>query len=120
MSFFDRLKSDNQRILGTEGEMHDVTLYNAAETSLAGQARFTSPGMNINMQGQPVATRKSTIGFHIDDFASLMGENENFEGWKAEFLNSQGETVTGIFNNPLVDKTFGYVVVALTNIKVAG
>lgn len=120
MGFYDRLKTDNQRLLGSEDEMRDVTLYNSANESLSGQARFTSPGMDINMQGQVFATRKNTIGFHIDDFASLMGENENFEGWQAEFLNSQGETVKGRFNNPLINKTFGYVEVALVNNKVAG
>lgn len=120
MGFFDRLKTDNQRILGNEDEMRDITLYNADEDSLEGKARFTSPGMDINLQGQAFATKKNTIGFHIDDFASLMGENENFKGWQAEFLNSQGETVRGRFNNPLIDKTFGYVVTALTDIKAAG
>jgi hypothetical protein len=117
MSLFDRLKSDNQRILGDD--MQDVTLYNAAGQSLAGKARVTSPGMDVSMQGQAFASKKNTIGFHIDNFTSLMTTNENFKNWKASFLNSQGETVTGIFNNPLIDKTFGYVVATLTELKAA-
>jgi len=115
MSLFDRLKTDNQRILGDD--MQDVTLYNASASSLIGKARVTTPGMEINMQGLSVPTKKHTVAFHIDNFSSLMGTNENFKGWKAEFLNSQGETVTGIFNNPMIDKTLGYVVAALTEIK---
>lgn len=115
MSLYDRMKTDNQRILGDD--MQDVTLYNAAGTSLTGKARVTAPGMDINLQGQAFPTKKYSVGFHIDNFSSLMTTNENFKNWKALFLNSQGETVTGIFNNPLVDKTFGYVVATLTEIK---
>jgi hypothetical protein len=117
MGLFDRLKTDNQRILGDD--MRDVTLYNAAGISLAGKARVTTPGMEINMQGLSVPSKKHTIGFHIDNFISLMTTNESFKNWKASFLNSQGEIVTGIFNNPMIDKTFGYVVTTLTEIKAA-
>lgn len=115
MSLFDRLKTDNQRILGDD--MQDVTLYNAEGDSLTGKARVTAPGMDVDIQGQAFASKKYSIGFHIDRFSSLMKEYENFKGWTAEFLNSQDETITGIFNNPLIDKTFGYVVATLTAIK---
>ena len=116
MSLYDRMKSDNARIISGD-DMQDVTLTNALGTSLTGKARVTSAGMDINMQGQTFPTKKNTVGFHISNFQSIVSENETFIKWQAEFLNSEGETVKGVFNNPLVDKTFGYVVAALTNIK---
>lgn len=118
MTLFDRLKSDNSRILSGD-DMQAVTLTNASGNSFTGTARITAPGMDINMQGLPVATKKYSVGFHIDEVSTLMSENETFKGWQASFLNSQGETITGVFNNPLVDTTFGYVVATLTGIKVS-
>ena len=119
MGLYDRLKSDNARIVSGE-DMQDVTLFNASGISAEGKARVTSPGMNISPQGQIVATKKNTVGFHIDNFSSIVGAGETFKNWQCQFLNSQGETVRGRFNNPLVDKTLGYVVVALTDIKEVG
>lgn len=119
MSLFDRLKNDNRRILSGD-DMRAVTLTNASGNSFTGTARITAPGMDINMQGQAFATKKYSVGFHIDAYSSIMATNENFKNWQASFLNSQGETVTGVFNNPLVDKTYGYVVATLTEIKAVG
>lgn len=117
MGFYDRIKSDNKRFVSGD-DMHDVTLYNATGESENGKAQFTSPGMNITPQGQVVATKKNTVRFHIDSFSSIVGTDEDFKKWQCQFLNSEGETVRGRFNNPLVDKTFGYVVTALTDIEV--
>ena len=119
MSLYDRLKSDNSRILSGD-DMRAVTLTNASGNSFTGTARITAPGMDINMQGQAFATKKYSVGFHIDAFSTIIGANENYKNWQASFLNSQNETVTGVFNNPLVDKTFGYVIATLTEIKAVG
>jgi hypothetical protein len=97
--------------------MRAVTVYNAEMESAIGLARITSVGMDINAQGQAFATKKHSICFHLNEFSEITSENETYKNWRASFLNSQGEAVTGIFNNPLVDKTFGYVVATLTEIK---
>lgn len=110
------MKTDNSRIL-SGGDMQDVTLTNASGDILSGKARVTSVGMDINPQGFMKATKKHSIGFHIDSFLTIVSANENFENWQASFLNSQGETVSGVFNNPFVDKTLGYVVATITEIK---
>jgi hypothetical protein len=117
MSLYDRLKSDNARILGGD-DMQDVTLHNTSGTLLAGKARVTSVGMDVNSQGQMFATKKHSIGFHISDYVSIISSNETFSGWRATFLNSQNETVSGYFENPLVDKTLDYVVATLKEKKV--
>ena len=116
MSMYDRLKSDNKRIVSGD-DMQDVVLYNASSVSKAGKARVTSVGMDVNPQGLAFASKKHSVCFHISDFASIAATNENYKGWKASFVNSEGETVTGFFNNPLVDKTLGYVVATLTSKK---
>ncbi len=116
MSLYDRLKSDNARILSGD-DMQEVKLYNASGTSLIGQARVTSVGLDVTSQGQMFAAKKHSVAFHISDYASLMSSNENFKGWRAEFLNTQGETVSGTFNNQLIDKTFDYVVATLIEKK---
>lgn len=118
MSLYDRLKTDNQRILGDD--MQDVTLYNSSGSSLEGTARVTSPGMDINMQGQAFATKKNTVAFHMDDFSSLMKTNENFENWEAEFLDSQGNKVRGRFNKPMINRTLGYIETSLVQNKAVG
>lgn len=115
MSLFDRLKTDNKRILSED--MREITLYNAAEESQSGEGRFTSVGVTVTPQGQMVGTKKWTIAFHIDEFTSITGTDENYENWNAEFLDSEGETIKGRFNNPLQDKTLGYVVATLTETK---
>ncbi len=112
MSLFDRLKTDNKRILSED--MREVTLYNATGSSCVGEGRFTAVGVTITPQGQMVATKKWSIAFHIDEFTSITGTDENYKNWQAEFLNSEGETVKGLFNNPMVDKTLGYVVATIT------
>ena len=117
MSLYDRLKSDNQRIISGD-DMQNVTMFNALGVSVAGKARVTSVGMDINMQGQAFATKKHSICFHISSFSSIASSTENYKGWKAEFVNSEGATVSGFLNNPLVDKTLGYVVATLTDKKV--
>lgn len=119
MSLYNRLKSDNARIISGD-DMQDVVLYNASGASKTGKARVTSVGIDVNPQGLMFPTKKHSICFHISDFSTISVTpvtNENYKGWKAEFLNSEGGTVTGIFNNPLVDKTLGYVVATLTEIK---
>lgn len=114
MTLFSRLKTDNERIL-TE-DMAALTLTNAAGASHTSKGRYTDPGMDFNPQGQPVASKKRTIGFHIDNFSAI-ADTKNYKGWKGEFVNNQGQTITGVLNNPLVDDTFGYVVATLTEIK---
>jgi len=115
MSLFSRLKTDNQRILSSD--MGNITLYNASGTFKTGQGRWTHIGLTITPQGQLTNTKKWSVAFHIDDFSDIMGANENFENWQAEFVNSQGETVRGVFNGQQVDKTLGYVSTLLTEIK---
>jgi hypothetical protein len=118
MNLYDRLKADNQRII-SGNDMQTVTLYNASGAFHSGNARVTSVGMDINSQGQMFATKKHSIAFHISDFLTIMSASETFIGWKATFLNSQNETITGYFNNQLVDKTLDYVSATLTPKKAA-
>ena len=114
MTLHSRLKTDNKRIL-TE-DMDSLTLYNAVGTSHTGKGRWTAPGMNFNPQGQPVASKVWSVGFHIDGF-SIIADNANYKGWEAEFVDNQGITRRGVLNNPLVDYTLGYVVATLTDKK---
>ena len=115
MTLQDRLTADNQRILSED--MRALKLYNASSESQTATGRTTAPGMYFNPQGQPVASKKWTIGFHISEFSDITGDNEDYKNWQAEFLNSEGETVQGRINGPLVNKTFGYVVATLTENK---
>ena len=116
MGLFDRVKSDNSRILSSD-DMRELTLYNANGRTQTGQGQFTNPGVFYNPQGQIVASKKWTIAFHISDFLEITGTNETYQDWQGEFINSNGETVRGKFNGPLVSKTFNYVRVQLTEIK---
>lgn len=119
MTLFDRIQTDNQRIIGGS-DMIVLTLYNAAGTSFTAKGRVADVGLNFSPQGQPIAGKKWSVTFHISDFSTLITdtETETFENWQGEFLNSEGETVQGRFNNPLIDKTFGYVVTTLTKNKI--
>jgi len=116
MGLYDRLKTDNIRILSGD-DMQEVTLYNSSNGSKAGYARVTNVGIDVSPQGQIFASKKCTIGFNISAFSDIVESNENFKGWRAEFVNSQGETIIGIFKNPLVDKTLDYVSATLTKTK---
>ena len=120
MGLYDRMKSDNNRIL-SGSDMQDVTVTNALGVSTIPpiKARVTAVGMGLNMQGLPVVSKKYSVSFSLDEVVSLMSTSETFENWKASFLNSQSETVSGVFNNPFVDKTLNYLVATLTNIKVS-
>lgn len=112
MTLYDRLKTDNQRIL--TGEMAALTLYNASAASKLATGRYTDMGFDVSPQGKMFATKKWSIAFHIDEFSSITGADEDYKNWEGEFVNNQGEIIRGVFNNPLVDKTFGYVVATLT------
>lgn len=116
MTLFDRIKTDNQRILGSD-DMKPITLYNAASASEAGRARGIDIDFAINPQGFAVNTGKLSIAFNIDDFPTITGANETYKEWEGEFLNSKGETIRGVFNNIFVDKTLNYVSTNLTLIK---
>jgi len=109
------MKSDNERILNKD--MVELTLYNTTGESHTGKGRYTVVGLDLNPQGQMVASKKWSVAFHISSFSSIVMADENFKNWQAEFLNSENETVRGVLNNPLVDKTLGYVVATLTEIK---
>ena len=117
MSLYDRMKSDNNRILSGD-DMQSLTVTNPSGASLEIKARVTAVGMGLNMQGLPVVSKKYSVSFSLDEVTSLMSTGETFENWKASFLNSQSETVSGVFNNQFVDKTLNYLVATLTNIKV--
>ena len=113
MGFFDRIKTDNKRILGGD-DMKPITLYNAAGASQSGQARGIDTEFAISPQGLPKNTRKLSIAFHIEDFSDITGTNENYKNWEGEFLNSKGETIRGVFVNQFVDRTFGSVTTNLS------
>lgn len=117
MGLFERLQNDNQRILGS-GDMLPLALYNADGDMQAGYGRYTAPALGINPQGQPFVTEKFSIAFHIKDFSLICSVKESFTGWKALFLDSEGDTITGSFNGQMRDTTFGYVSTTLTGIKV--
>ncbi len=117
MTFFDRLKNDNRRILSSD-DMHDLILFDASNNQYTGKGRFTAPGMQINANGQMINTKKWTIAFHTDSFLPVITVTENFKNWQGQFINSEGETIKGVFNNQWIDKTFGYVVANLTENKV--
>ena len=106
------MQADNQRILSED--MIDLKLYNLSGTSYTAKGRITSIGLNFTPQGQPIVGKKWTVAFHISDFDSITGTNETYEGWQAEFTDSEGNTVQGRFIQPMVDNTFGYVVTTLT------
>ena len=118
MTLRSRLTVDNQRIIGGD-DMDVLTLYNAAGSSYTAKGRITDVGINFTPQGLPIAGKKWSVCFHISDLSSIISdtETETFEGWQGEFTNSEGETVQGRFNNPMIDKTFGYVVATLTKNK---
>ncbi len=114
MTLYSRMKNDNQRIL--TADMVALTLYNAVGASQTSKGRYTNIGLNFNPQGQPIASKKWSIAFHIDEFLTI-ADTANYKGWEGEFINNQGETIRGVFNNPFVDKTLGYVVAVLTDKK---
>lgn len=97
--------------------MQDITLYNASNVSKVGKGRVTSVGLKFSPQGLPVAGKKWSVAFHTESFISIMAAGERFEKWQAEFIDSQGNTIKGVFNEPLIDNTIGYVVTILTEIK---
>lgn len=111
MTLFDRIKKDNQRIL--TNDMDNITLINPANISETGKGRWTDIGFGIDPQGLPFASKSYKVDFHIDNFSIITNANETFKGWKASFVNNQGDTIQGTFNKPLVDKTFGYVSIVL-------
>ncbi len=115
MSFYDRIKQASNRILSTD--MQPLTLTNASNVSYIGQGRYTDIDFAINPQGQQVNGRQNTLGFSISEFESITGTDETYKNWKATFLNSKGETMTGLFNNIFIDRTLDYVQVKLTRIK---
>ena len=118
MSLYDRMKRDNKTILNNNFIV-TLILTNASGDTQTGLGRFTNPGMVYSPEGLPGAGTKLSIAFHIDDFVDITAtENENYEGWQAEFLNIQGETKKGLFLNPMIDKTYGYVVTTITSNKV--
>ena len=114
MTLFSRIKSDNQRIL-TE-DMDDLTLYNAAGESHTGKGRWTNIGLGFTPQGQPIVSKKWSVGFHIDEFSAI-ADSANYKTWEGEFVDNQGNTRRGVLNNPFVDYTFGYVSATLTDKK---
>ena len=118
MNFYDRLKADNKRILASE-DMCVLTLTNLSGTSYTGRGRITNPGMSFNPQGQPVASQKYSIAFNIESFEPVLTIADianGGKGMRAEFINAVGESITGIANLLLVNKTFGHVEATLSRI----
>ena len=116
MSIYDRIRNDSERFLAGE-DMQDVTLYNASGVSKSAKARVNTVASKMTQQGLIHITQVNSIGFNIDAFSDITGSDETYEKWQGEFLNSQGETVKGLFNDIQIDKTINYVSANLTNIK---
>lgn len=119
MSIYERIKTDSNRFLAG-GDMKSVTLYNASNESKTANARVNTVAMKFTQQGQQHVTKVNSIGFNITEFLSITTtpvENETYKDWQGEFLNSQDETVKGVFNDIQIDYTLDYVSVNLTDIK---
>lgn len=117
MSIYDRIKKDSNRFLAGD-DMREVTLYNASGDSKTANARVNTVASKINQQGLIHTTKVNSIGFNIDAFLDITATNETYKDWQGEFLNSQSETVRGLFNDIQIDKTINYVSVNLTEIKI--
>lgn len=115
MSLFDRLKSDNNRML--IDDMLDVILTNSLGVSQTGKARPTAIGLGINQLGLPIAADKWTLAFNIIEFQSIVGENETFKNWQASWISATGKSILGKFNQIMVDDTLGYVSVTLQRVQ---
>ena len=113
---YNRLKADNQRILGGS-DMKEIKITNPDGVELEGYARITDTTLQINPQGQAFNSRTYSIAVHIADFANLIEAGDTGEGWRAEFINSEGEKIIGSVKNNFLDRTFGYVSANLTEIK---
>ena len=113
MTLYDRIKSDNQRIL--TDEMGTLKLINKVGAEQTGKGRWTAIGMAFNPQGHPIASNSYKVDFHIDNFSTLISSSEEtFKAWSAEFTNSTGQLITGTLENIMVDKTLGYVSAMIT------
>jgi len=117
MSLYDRIREDSRVILN-EGFTAEFTLDNG----LTGESRKTQPingsyadtGLVIDMTtGLPAAGQKTVIVLHVDDVTISSGPNETFSKFCVTWTNVTGQTRTGKFYKPMVDRTFGIITTTL-------
>ena len=110
VNLYEKVKTDNQKILNS-GFTAVAVLTNSSTipASQSIQIHYTDVGLDIDPENDlPIVGRKVGVSFHIGDI-TIEKEKENFESWQLEFTNNKGETVKGVLNNIMQDRTLNMV-----------
>jgi hypothetical protein len=113
MDLYARVKADNKRIIGMSSAL--FTLSNgltgtSAKTQRRVRGMYSEPGFGVNAQGQAFVDDLLTVSFHLADI-TIASSGETFENWRLTFINNIGETRTGRFEAPKIDRTVGMLTV---------
>ena len=118
MSLYDRVKTDNQKILNKGFSIvHHITNGKSGEELKDQDIKgfYVDTSLEIDPDnGLPIVGQKIAVTFNIDDITIGSGVNENYEKWKAIFTNHVGKERIGYFQNPIPDRTIGMITATLS------
>lgn len=74
------------------------------------RGRVSEPGLYIDpTSGLPVVVKNTFIAFYTDDVSGIAGADEKYKDWTVSFTSPGGEAKNGRMQEPIVNRTFGYV-----------
>jgi len=115
MSRYDRAKSDNQKIIN-RGFTANFRISHGKGDNLQSQSIkgfYSDTGLMLTPEGIPIVGNTISVSFHVDDITIARNSNETYEDWKLSFVNNTGQTRSGRFRKPFLDRTIGMLTVTV-------
>jgi len=115
LNLYQKVKADNKRILNNGFVMPGILNNNNVPGSQSQTINvfFNDVSFGLNPEtGLPIVGRKVSVSLHLDDI-TIYQTDSNYEGWVLTFTNNQGQSVKGVFINPMPDRTLGMLTTSL-------
>ena len=87
-----------------------MTITNLSAQSVTIRGRVTEPGLYIDpSNGLAVIAKDTFVAFYMSDVLSISGTDEKFNDWIVRFTAPSGEVKNGRMEEPIINRTFGYI-----------
>jgi hypothetical protein len=109
MNLYERAKADNRRIHNNQmGFNVPMTITNPAGQSQTLRGSYIDTGLSLSPEtGLPIQARRIAAHVHLADLSIGDPADDETGTWRVSFENTVGETVSGVIEAPMADRTLG-------------
>lgn len=110
MSLRSQMVADARAMIDADGDAVTLTAPGVGGAVYLLTGIYNRVGMDLDAEGQPIATDKSTLTVSLAALASAgLADPETLKlpGWRVDVADSTGITFTGRVDTPYLDRTLG-------------